>query len=129
MERLKILRKNKGLTQTQVADAVELGRQAYAYYEKGERAPSPETLCKLADFFGVTVDELLGRTPQLFDDARVPKTEVQNLFDQLTAHQKELVLERMRAYIDANEERGLYGDGDMPIVRITKKTDSWGDNG
>lgn len=128
MERLKILRKNKGLTQTQVADAVELGRQAYAYYEKGERAPSPETLCKLADFFGVTVDELLGRTPQLFDDARVPKTEVQNLFDQLTAHQKELVLERMRAYIDANEERGLYG-GDMPIVRITKKTDSWGDNG
>ena len=129
MERLKILRKNKGLTQTQVADAVELGRQAYAYYEKGERAPSPETLCKLADFFGVTVDELLGRTPQLFDDARVPKTEVQNLFDQLTAHQKELVLERMRAYIDANEERGLYGGGDMPIVRITKKTDSWGDNG
>ncbi len=128
MERLKILRKNKGLTQAQVADAVELGRQAYAYYEKGERAPSPETLCKLADFFGVTVDELLGRTPQLFDDARVPKTEVQNLFDQLTAHQKELVLERMRAYIDANEERGLYG-GDMPIVRITKKTDSWGDNG
>lgn len=128
MERLKILRKNKGLTQTQVADAVELGRQAYAYYEKGERAPSPETLCKLADFFGVSVDELLGRTPQLFDDARVPKTEVQNLFDQLTSHQKELVLERMRAYIDANEERGLYG-GDMPIVRITKKTDSWGDNG
>ena len=123
-----MLRKNKGLTQTQVADAVKLGRQAYAYYEKGERAPSPETLCKLADFFGVTVDELLGRTPQLFDDARVPKTEVQNLFDQLTAHQKELVLERMRAYIDANEERGLYG-GDMPIVRITKKTDSWGDNG
>ena len=129
MERLKILRKNKGLTQTQVADAVELGRQAYAYYEKGERAPSPETLCKLADFFGVTVDELLGRTPQLFDDARVPKTEVQNLFDQLTAHQKELVLERMRAYIDANEERGLYVGGDIPIVRITKKTDSWGDNG
>lgn len=129
MERLKILRKNKGLTQTQVADAVELGRQAYAYYEKGERAPSPETLCKLADFFGVTVDELLGRTPQLFDDARVPKTEVQHLFDQLTAHQKELVLERMRAYIDANEERGLYGGGDIPIVRITKKTDSWGDNG
>lgn len=101
---LKILRKEKGLTQTQLANAVGLGRQAYAYYEKGEREPSPETLCKLADFFGVTVDELLGRTPQLFDDARVPKTEVQELFDQLTAHQKDLVLERMRAYIDANNE-------------------------
>lgn len=101
---LKILRKEKGLTQTQLANAVGIGRQAYAYYEKGEREPSPETLCKFADFFGVTVDELLGRTPQLFDDARVPKTEVQELFDQLTAHQKDLVLERMRAYIDANNE-------------------------
>lgn len=104
MEILKILRKEKGLTQTQLANAVGIGRQAYAYYEKGEREPSPETLCKFADFFGVTVDELLGRTPQLFDDARVPKTEVQELFDQLTAHQKDLVLERMRAYIDANNE-------------------------
>lgn len=104
MEMLKILRKEKGLTQTQLANAVGIGRQAYAYYEKGEREPSPETLCKFADFFGVTVDELLGRTPQLFDDARVPKTEVQELFDQLTAHQKDLVLERMRAYIDANNE-------------------------
>lgn len=128
MKKLKILRKNKGLTQTQVANAVGIGRQAYAYYEKGEREPSPETLCKLADFFGVSVDELLGRTPQLFDDARVPKTEVQELFDQLTAHQKELVLERMRAFIDANEERGLYRD-DAPSVRVTKKTDSSGGNG
>lgn len=99
-----MLRKNKGLTQTQVADAVELGRQAYAYYEKGERAPSPETLCKLADFFGVTVDELLGRTPQLFDDARVPKTEVQELFDHLNVAEQERALGYMERML---EERGI----------------------
>ena len=104
METLKILRKNKGLTQTQVADAVELGRQAYAYYEKGERAPSPETLCKLADFFGVTVDELLGRTPQLFDDARVPKTEVQDLFDRLNVVDQGRVLGYMYSILEG------YGD-------------------
>ena len=126
--RLKELRKTKNLTQAEVAANLGISAQVFSRYERGDHEPDNKMLCKLADFFGVSVDELLGRTPQLFDDARVPKTEVQNLFDQLTAHQKELVLERMRAYIDANEERGLYG-GDMPIVRITKKTDSWGDNG
>lgn len=99
-----MLRKNKGLTQTQVADAVELGRQAYAYYEKGERAPSPETLCKLADFFGVTVDELLGRTPQLFDDARVERPEVLELFDQLNVGEQERAIGYMESML---ERRGI----------------------
>ena len=105
MENLKILRKKTNLTQKEVADAVGITFQTYSYYETGRTNPTPEMLCKLADFFGVTVDELLGRTAQLFDDARVPKTEVQELFDLLTGHQKELVLERMRAFIDANEEQ------------------------
>ena len=104
MNRLKELRIKKGVLQSDVAEYIGVNNSTYAYYERGTHNPTPETLCKLADFFGVTVDELLGRTPQLFDDARVPKTEVQELFDQLTAHQKDLVLERMRAYIDANNE-------------------------
>lgn len=86
---------------------------------------------KLARLYNVSIDYLLDlpSESQLFDDARVERPEVLELFEKLTSHQKELVLERMRAYIDANEERGLYSGGDMPIVRITKKTDSWGDNG
>lgn len=105
MNRLKELRIKKGVLQSDVAAYIGVNNSTYAYYERGTHNPTPETLCKLADFFGVTVDELLGRTSQLFDDARVPKTEVQELFDQLTAHQKELVLERMRGFIDANEEQ------------------------
>lgn len=104
MDRLKIFRKERGLTQTQVADAVGLGRQAYAYYEKGEREPSTETLCKLADFFGVTVDELLGRTPQLFDDARVERPEVLDLFEQLNVAEQERALGYMERML---EERGV----------------------
>ena len=100
MKNLKIFRKERGLTQTQVADAVGIGRQAYAYYEKGEREPSTETLCKLADFFGVTVDELLGRTPQLFDDARVPKTEVQDLYDRLNVVDQGRVLGYMYSILE-----------------------------
>ena len=102
MDRLKIFRKERGLTQTQVADAVGLGRQAYAYYEKGEREPSTETLCKLADFFGVTVDELLGRTPQLFDDARVDRPEIMELYELMTPQQQSNLVNYARGMLAAS---------------------------
>ena len=61
-------------------------------------------LCKIADYFGVTVDELLGRSPQLFDDARVPKTEVQDLFDRLNVVDQGRVLGYMHSILEG------YGD-------------------
>ena len=104
MENLKILRKRTNLTQKEVADAVGITFQTYSYYETGRTNPTPEMLCKLADFFGVTVDELLGRTPQLFDDARVPKTEVQDLFDRLNVVDQGRVLGYMYSILEG------YGD-------------------
>lgn len=104
MENLKILRKKTNLTQKEVADAVGITFQTYSYYETGRTNPTPEMLCKLADFFGVTVDELLGRTPQLFDDARVPKTEVQDLFDRLNVVDQGRVLGYMYSILES------YGD-------------------
>lgn len=102
MDRLKIFRKERSLTQTQVADAVGLGRQAYAYYEKGEREPSTETLCKLADFFGVSVDELLGRTPQLFDDARIDRPEIMELYELMTPQQQSNLINYARGMLAAS---------------------------
>lgn len=104
MENLKILRKKTNLTQKEVADAVGITFQTYSYYETGRTNPTPEMLCKFADFFGVSVDELLGRTPQLFDDARVPKTEVQELFDRLNVAEQERALGYMERML---EERGI----------------------
>lgn len=105
MTRLKELRKKQKLTQQQVADAVGIGMQAYAYYEKEERDPSPDILCRLADFFGVTVDEILGRTtePGIFDDARIPKTEIQELFDALTPAQQNNLINYARGMVVSNE--------------------------
>lgn len=98
------LRKSKNLLQREVSVACGLTTAAYGSYEKGDREPTLETLCKLADFFGVTVDELLGRTPQLFDDARVPKTEVQDLFDRLNVVDQGRVLGYMYSILEG------YGD-------------------
>lgn len=59
-EKLKGLRKRAGLTQQQVADAVEIKRSAYAYYEIGKSSPKLPVMKKLAALYNVTVDELLG---------------------------------------------------------------------
>ena len=61
MERLKELRKEKKLTQTQVGNYLGITVSAYGNYELGQREPSIDMLLKLADYFGVTVDYLLGR--------------------------------------------------------------------
>ena len=107
--KLKELRKSKNITQLDVATAIGVSPQVLSRYERGEREPDYKTLCKLADFFGVTVDELLGRSPQLFDDARVPKTEVQDLFDRLNVVDQGRVLGYMysilEGYGDASKRR------------------------
>lgn len=104
MKNLKNLRKKRNLTQKDVADAIGITFQTYSYYETGRTKPTPETLCKLADFFGVTVDELLGRSPQLFDDARVERPEVLELFDQLNVGEQERAIGYMESML---ERRGI----------------------
>ena len=62
MIRLKELRKELKYTQKDVADFLNISQPAYGNYESGNRQPDYDTLKKLADFFNVTVDYILGRT-------------------------------------------------------------------
>ena len=62
MVNLKQARKDAGLTQQQVADALEIERPSYARYETGDREPDNKTLIKIAKLFNVTTDYLLGLT-------------------------------------------------------------------
>lgn len=55
------LRKAAGISQYELARRVKLSRSALGNYEQGEREPDFDTTKKLADFFGVSVDHLLGR--------------------------------------------------------------------
>ena len=60
-DRLKECRKTKGVTQKEVADFLGMTDRAYQNYEYGNSEAPYETLAKLADFFGVSTDYLLGR--------------------------------------------------------------------
>lgn len=61
-DRLKELRNKKGMSQRELANFLQLSPSAIAMYETGQREPDSETLKKIADFFNVSIDYLLGRT-------------------------------------------------------------------
>lgn len=60
-ETLRQLRKKKNLTQIQFANLFQISNGTIAMWETDKRQPDGETLSKLADFFDVSVDYLLGR--------------------------------------------------------------------
>ena len=61
MLKLSELRKEKGLTQVQLATALGMSVKKLASWEQERSQPCIEDICLLADYFGVTADELLGR--------------------------------------------------------------------
>ncbi|MBQ3551145.1 MAG: helix-turn-helix transcriptional regulator [Clostridia bacterium] len=61
-KRLKQCRKEKGLTQQQVAIYCDITEKAYQNYELMTREPKLEILVKIADFYEVSLDYLVGRT-------------------------------------------------------------------
>ncbi len=60
-EKIKLLRKEKGLSQTQLAITLNIGRSCLSMLEIGRNEPTASNLSLFADFFGCTTDYLLGR--------------------------------------------------------------------
>lgn len=63
-ERLKDLRKSKGLSQVALADRLGLSKSTIGAYETGDITPSVDALNAIADFFNVDMDYLLGKEEQ-----------------------------------------------------------------
>ena len=59
--RLRSVRMHRKLTQQKMADLLSVSLNAYQKYEQRERAPSLETLVRIADELNVSIDYLLGR--------------------------------------------------------------------
>ena len=60
-EIIRKLRKEKGLTQQQVADVLQVDRSTYAYYESGRSKLSIDIIVKLAHFYQIRYATLIGR--------------------------------------------------------------------
>lgn len=68
MNRLRKLRTERGLLQSDIAKIIDKSDRIVGFYESGERDMGTETLSKLAEYFNVSIDYLLGKS-----DIRNPK--------------------------------------------------------
>ncbi len=91
------LRTSSNLTQSAIAEKIGISRSTIGMYETGAREPDFETLEKIADYFNVDIDFLLGRTNQT---TMLPETigkyskthELDVIYEQLSDHNQRKVL-------------------------------------
>lgn len=115
-ERLKELRKNTGLNQTIVAQSLNLPYFTLGKWEQGRAEPSADDLVRLADYYDVSVDYLLGRE----DDFGVIRS--QNAAPALDKDEQELI-ENFRELNRLQKQKILaYTEGMLAAERqYTKK--------
>jgi len=94
---LKRLRTKKGLTSEELCSKIGIKGGSYRNYERNDRKPDYDTLVKLADFYGVTTDYLLGRPT-----AQPPTDALERLFTEksFSALEEEL----LRKYMELPHE-------------------------
>lgn len=61
-ERIIELKKTKNLLQKDIANAINITVRNYQRYEKGEQQPTLPVVIKLADYFNISIDYLVGRS-------------------------------------------------------------------
>ena len=62
--RIRDLREDSDVKQKDIAEYLQCTQVAYSHYELGKRDIPTDVLCRLADYYGVSVDYLLGRTDE-----------------------------------------------------------------
>mgnify|MGYP005940775039 CR=1 FL=1 len=60
LNRIKILRKERGLTQAQLAQELNISASSVGMYEQGRREPDVNMCFRLAEYFGVSIDYMMG---------------------------------------------------------------------
>ena len=74
MNNLKHLRTLKGVTQKEVAEALGINRTTYVKYENDSSEPDNKMLLALSDYYGASIDFILGRTSSLENTTKVNST-------------------------------------------------------
>lgn len=98
-DRIKQLRKQKGLTQKEMAEAVGVGVSTVAMWESGKRTPSFKLLNDLSDLFDKSIDYILGTS----DDDRSPKLNDAQIEQLGTWEIQNELIDILRQYLQLDE--------------------------
>ena len=93
-QKLRLLRKEKRMTQQELADALEIKRATVSNYEIGRRSPHLSELRRIAEYFGVGLDyfgmvqtddvlDLIARAKAVFDNESIPAEKKEEVYKEL----------------------------------------------
>ena len=115
-EGLKYQREINGYTQNSLSKAIGISQQKISYYESGKHAPPIDDCIRLADFYGITLNELVGRDnyiPQITgtrkqsaaEELSDTENEILKLFRKLPANLQKIILATERQFVREEEEK------------------------
>jgi transcriptional regulator with XRE-family HTH domain len=108
---IRALRKSKGWTQVELAQKLNITQQAITAYERGKKRPPVDKLPDIAELFGVTIEDIIGKKPltietnshHLHKNSRTAK--IQELFEKLPPLEQRAILKQVTALIEQQKER------------------------
>ena len=104
MKNLREYRKKNGILQKDLASQLGVAVSTFSGWESGAYEIDNKNLIKLANILNVTVGFLLDveNEYELFDDARIPQSEIQVLYDQMTPEEQMYLLNSARGIVSAH---------------------------
>ena len=98
-ERLRKKKKNKNINQQKLSNYLGYGYTAVANYESGRNEPAIDTLSKIAEYFDVTVDYLIGKedNPKRMDGISKPEAELIMSFRTMDNEDRRILLEMAKS--------------------------------
>ena len=101
---IRTLRKSAGLTMKQFGSLMGVSESTISLYETGKNEPDISMLKRMAEYFGVTIDSLLGCEPESIHDKKNQQTSIQGLPDEtlidLLTDLTQIETQRVRAYVE-----------------------------
>ena len=119
--RLAELRKQKGLSQEELADKLQVSRQAISKWERGEASPDTDNLIELAKIYEVSLDELVGLSSSPKEEAK-PEVKEGVVIDDDGVH----ITDDEGNRVEISEGTvHLYDENGERVVRGVNKTRRW----
>ena len=130
-ERIRMLRKDRGLSQTELAEELGVAMNTVSIWELGKRMPEDTTIAKIAKYFVITEDYLLGKSEigdldsmmaeikrlkgieeikeniDEFEDLDNTESQLLEMYKEFRPEAKRIVFEAVKATYRIEEEKGL----------------------
>lgn len=104
-ERLKELRTERGLYLKDISELLNVGVSTISAYERNDKRPKPESIVKIAKFYGVTTDDLLGSENSVSDlESEIPEgVKVLRRMKSMTPEARAKMIQIMNMLIEQEE--------------------------